>query len=268
MKKYSHLWILGALISVSSCEKVDVVPLSNGKSITKCITHRGYVDEQDPRFLENSIAAINEAYNRRADGTEFDVNHTTDGVAFLQHDSTLQKSSRSKPGRTCPLKTPIKDLSSADIFDNCELKNGEKMPTLEDALETLAGRNFIVLLDFKSMPNDLTIGLIKKYYVGRYEKILSMVTFSINLDAAYKLKAKMPNSLFVSGNVFQVGSENGFDGVEVREISDLNISYLQQKGKQISVFDVNEPEEMKHFMSKNVNYITTDNLSGCLGVKP
>lgn len=267
MNRLNNLTLLCCLLLSVACEKEVVIPLSNGRSITKCITHRGYVDVTNPQSIENSLGAFDEAYRRGADGTELDIQHTKDGVAILGHDAEYLKVGKSKSGKQCPLTTKVKDLTAAEILDNCELKNGEEIPTFEQALAHLSGRNFVLLLDFKSTPNDKTIALIKKYYQGKFEKIITLVTFAINLSEVYTLKSKMPNPMYLSGDVFQSGSENGFDGIEVRKISDINISYLQQKGKHISVFDINQASEMKHFMGKNVDYITTDNLEACLGVR-
>lgn len=262
-----------------SCEQDDLVMPAGS---TKCITHRGLVDGRPEGTvqIENSLAAFRAAHLFGADGTEFDVRNTRDGNAILLHNATLEQTARSKPGLKCELFTDIQELDLADIRDHCELKSGEPVPTLEDALREIyqwkvinyrthveTAAVFKVLLDFKNEPNDFSIGLIKKYYGNHYADIISLSTIASNIQAGYRLKAKMPNPLFMSGNHFIPGTETGYDGIEMRKISNLQVRLLQEKGKGIAVFDVVDDTEFRRLIDARVNYITTDLLKACLRLR-
>lgn len=230
--------------------------------------------------IENSLAALRAAHAAGADGTEFDVRNTRDGNAILLHNQTLKETARSRPGRDCALRTDIHELDLADIRDNCELKSGVPVPTLEEALEEIhqwkvidyrthevTSAFFKVLLDFKNEPNDFSIGLIKKYYHTHYSDVISLSTIASNIQAGYRLKAKMPNPLFMSGDSFIPGTGTGYDGVEMRKISNLQIRLLQEKGKEISVFDIFSDSEFRRLIEARVNYITSDLLQVCQKIR-
>ena len=83
------------------------------------IAHRG----ASGRELENSLAAFRLARTLGADAVEFDVHGTSDGALVVHHDDAI--------GRR-----PIGDLSLAEVRART-LSNGERVPTLEAALQVI-----------------------------------------------------------------------------------------------------------------------------------
>lgn len=262
------LFLCLILFALVGCE-VDEIE----KRDTKCITHRGLVKRPDGTDrVHNSMEALLASHAAGADGTEFDIRHTKDGVPILEHDPNLNAAAQSRAGKNCNLNAEIKNLTWSEINENCELKNGESVVTFEQALSVLSkkmngSKEFILLFDFKDMPEDTTIDLIRKYYNGRFDAVISIVTFATNLDALYGLRKKLPNALFQSGDGYVPGIENGFDGVEVRTISDIHARLLLKKGKELAVFDIDTAAEFKRFMNLEASYLTTDSLSECLSAK-
>jgi glycerophosphoryl diester phosphodiesterase len=84
------------------------------------IAHRGASGYE----VENSLAAFRAAKPRGADAVELDVHATADGGMVVYHDDAL-------PGRR-----PIARLALRDVRSH-RLKNGEPIPTLEEALHAL-----------------------------------------------------------------------------------------------------------------------------------
>ena len=110
------------------------------------------------------MAAIKSAVEMGSHGVEFDIHHTYDGETILMHDKTLERTSESKPGRKCPLTKKIAALQYSDIKNNCQLKNGEEIPLLDDVLEYMVKFDIYVFVEFKDFPGPETMFTLKKYY--------------------------------------------------------------------------------------------------------
>jgi hypothetical protein len=97
------------------------------------IAHRG----ASAREVENSLAAFRAAASLGADGVELDVHATMDGGLIVHHDEAIA-------GR------PIPYLTTAQVASQ-RLSNGEPVPTLAAALQTL-GPALRVFVEVKSLP--------------------------------------------------------------------------------------------------------------------
>ena len=104
---------------------------------------------------ENSVEIIKLASRLGATGIEIDVRYTKDGVPILYHDDNLNLRLIQKNGLT----GPIEEYTYQQLSTLVRLVNGEKIPTLEEALETVVNNTPIsfVWLDTK--------------YIGPMEKV-------------------------------------------------------------------------------------------------
>ena len=97
----------------------------------EAISHRG----SQAGHVENTIGAVLAAVDEGADGVEIDVHATRDGVVIVHHDFFP----RGKTGDRRLASRPIADLSFAEL-QTFDLGGGERIPSLQDLLEALAGR--------------------------------------------------------------------------------------------------------------------------------
>lgn len=81
--------------------------------------HRGY----KTKHLENSMEAFRAALAAGMDGFELDAQPTADGVSFILHDDTLD--------RTALGSGTLRRMKASDLP---KLRNGEPVPTLAEAL--------------------------------------------------------------------------------------------------------------------------------------
>ncbi|BDU74993.1 glycerophosphodiester phosphodiesterase [Mesoterricola silvestris] len=88
--------------------------------MTLILGHRGL----SSLHLENSMTAFRAALQAGMDGFELDVQPTTDGVCCVLHDDDL--------GRTARCGGVLRKLRASELP---ELRNGEPVPRLSDALE-------------------------------------------------------------------------------------------------------------------------------------
>ena len=81
--------------------------------------------------MENTLPAFEHALREGADGVELDVHASTDGVAYVFHDATLERLTPGADPRA------LGALSSAEI-DAVRLTNGASIPRLSAVLDLLA----------------------------------------------------------------------------------------------------------------------------------
>lgn len=111
----------------------------------RILGHRG----ASGHLPENSLAAFRAAARLGADGSELDVHATADGGLVIHHDPIV-------PGHG-----PIAGLRLAEVRSR-PLPNGEPIPTLEEALEVLAGQEaWIEIKGLSPALDDVLIGVIQ-----------------------------------------------------------------------------------------------------------
>lgn len=100
---------------------------------------------------ENSLEMIGFTENFGSTGIEIDVRLTKDNVPVLYHDEDINI----RLTRKSPLNGPLINYTFAEISTFIRLVNGEKIPTLEDALlKVVDSTNLkVVWLDMKSVNN-------------------------------------------------------------------------------------------------------------------
>jgi len=121
----------------------------------ECLAHRcgGRTSDLLP-VSENSLEMIRYATRFGATGVEMDVRLTSDGVPVLYHDNTLNL----RLIQPCGLVGPIEDYTYAQLSGLVRLVNGEKIPTLRQALYSVVHETplHVVWLDTKySGPLDI-----------------------------------------------------------------------------------------------------------------
>ena len=127
------------------------------------VAHRGGGRTSDVLpASENSVEMIKLASRFGATGIEIDVRLTSDGVPIIYHDATLNQREIQKNGMV----GPIENYSFTQLESLVRLQKGEKIPTLEAALNTVVTSTPLryVWLDTK-LTGSLTIlrAIQKKY---------------------------------------------------------------------------------------------------------
>jgi len=249
-----------SILFIISATKINANELK-----TKCIAHRG----NNKYYLENSIASIRSAAELESDGIEIDIRHTKDGQAILMHDSTLKRVAKNRQGRTCPLDEKIKDLSIIDIRSNCQLKNGENIPLLIEALEAVSLENIDWFIELKDYPTENTAQIIKSY-IPKYQN-KKVISFKRKTLRKFRKLAK------------KIGAENQFELFKLYRFylfhqkefhadvhfSSFNIKkLLKQKTKiQKAVWTVDGSKKLEEAFKSKVEYITTNDPELCLFLK-
>lgn len=220
---------------------------------TQVIAHRGHWNSLGA--AQNSIVAMQNAYNAGVYGSEFDVHITTDGVVVINHDDDIHG-------------IIIEDAAYADIKD-MKLANGETLPTLRQYLE--AGKklgNMQLILEVKNHATpereDRCIAeCLKEVKALGLESRVDYISFSIH--ACGQIVKEDPNA-----RVYYLGSDvapdvikqKGFAGIDYNGAAlKKNPSWIKQShdlGMKVNVWTIDDMKQLQQFKDAGVDFITTN----------
>ena len=240
------------LISILTSIKAFAAPF--------CVSHRanGYGE------IENSLAALNQAISHEVDAIEFDLLHTKDKETIVYHDKKLK---RLVKGENCPLGKLVGQLSLKEIQENCLLENGERIPTLKEALDVLKSGPSKLFIEFKDQATLKDFDLIEEYFKDESErvfiisfdkKILSHVDVLREGRSFYqKIKTVKLQKYGYFANF------NAYDVVDAKYIHKRKIKRLQKEGKLVGVYTKDKEKKIKKYLRKGVDFITTNKPQLC-----
>ncbi len=257
--------------------------------MTKNIAHRGARSVAP----ENTMAAVQKAFDFGADLWETDVSVTKDEQLILFHDNSLVRTTDVEerfPDRDSYLFTEftleeILKLSAGSYFEktdpygeiaagNVSMKElaayrDERVPTLEEALVFTKENHWQVNLELKDLPGAFaafplprhTLAMIRRLGLGFDQFVIS----SFNHKWLDEIEAMEPR-IEVQALLGRVpGDHLNFEdfrfpvyNLRHTEIDEAMIKTLKEKQKKINPFTVNEPEDMVRFLKAGVDGIITD----------
>lgn len=206
---------------------------------------------------ENSVEIIKLASRLGATGIEIDVRYTKDGVPILYHDNTLNLRLIQKNGLT----GPIEDYTYQQLNTLVRLVNGEKIPTLEEALETVINNTALnfVWLDTKYIgPMDKVQAIQQKYLQKAIlaRRDLQIVIGLPTADAveSYRALANKANTPILSeldmATTRSLGSRIWAPrwtlGPQIAEVL-----AMKAEGRTVFVWTLDEPKFIEEFVSQN-----------------
>jgi glycerophosphoryl diester phosphodiesterase len=178
-------------------------------ALPRIIAHRG----DSSHAPENTLAAIRMAADRGAEGVEFDVRLSKDGVPMLIHDETLE--------RTGGIRKEVAELTAEELskinvgswFNRKHPERAddrfraEKIPTLQDVLELLNGFKGRIYVEMKCTPADM-IALPKAVCsaLKRLKDRERFVVKSFNLGSLPVVRSLLPDANIAA--LFDVGIES------------------------------------------------------------
>lgn len=210
---------------------------------------------------ENTAASIEEAIARGADMVEFDLRRTSDGVIVLFHDRTAARLS----GRN----VSVSRLTFKEISGIAESR-GYRLAAFEEILAEFGSR---IPLDVEIKTRGFeeeVIRLLDKYPPA-FEPVISSFVPGV-VKRIKRLRPSLKTGLVLGcSRIPQLNIlarpviDRLITGREVDSIhlhrslaSDHVLRKLHAAGAELYVWTVNDPEEMKRFLSMGINGIVTD----------
>lgn len=213
---------------------------------------------------ENTLVAIKEAINRGANFIEVDVQRSTDNVLLLIHDKNVDRTTN---GTGTVTELSWQDISKLDAGSHFSEKfTGEPVPTLDAALKLVQAKPITLVLEIKSshLYPEIEHQIIE--YVKKFDMWDQVVIISFNYNDLEKVNTLAPNLSL--GFLWPWPLlPHGINSSKIKVVSVfwptviLNpflVRNLHNRGCQVWVWTVNNPQLMRLLFWLGVDGITTD----------
>lgn len=242
-------------------------------NIVRATAHRGY----SLTHPENTMIAYEEAYKKGFRILETDIKFTSDGVAVLLHDQTLNRVARNSDGSELSDTVYITNITyeQANQYDygiyKGEQFKGTKIATLEQLLLFAKKHNCHVQLDgFASNRIEDIFNLVRKHGMLRYVGWSSFV--KADLQKILTLDKKAYVMYLFSGTVTNETVDDAsslltdFNTVTfapyVRVLTDYSIiNYAHQQGIKVEPYTINQANDIINLVNNGVDGIITDGMN-------
>ncbi len=203
---------------------------------------------------ENSLEMIRMSPRLGATGVEMDVRLTSDGVPVIYHDETLND----RTIRPCGLFGPIGNYSYAQLSGLVRLINGERIPTLREALATVVNETPLtyVWLDIKLNGSLQQIRDIQMDYISQAMNSGRVVHILMGLPGQEQLAnfLALPDHLTVPSlcelelsDVVDANSEVWAPRWTLG-LQNAEVAQIHGQGRKAFVWTLDVPEYVQEFM--------------------
>ena len=209
---------------------------------------------------ENTLAAIRQAIDDRADYAEIDVQETKDGRVVLLHDKDLMK--------IAGVARNVWELTAEELRDidagswKSEEFADEHVPTLEEAIDVAKGRiklNIELKLNgHEQALEERVVAVLREQEVATQDAIL----MSLELDAVTKVKQLAPEREVGYLVAVSVGDLSrlpiDFLALSVGEINASTVRTAHAAGLDVHVWTVNTQTDLLDMLALEVDNVITD----------
>lgn len=234
------------------------------------IAHRGASADAP----ENTLAAIQLAWQQGADAAEIDVQVTADGQLVAIHDETTL--------RTGGVDWAIEERTLAELktLDVGLWKSrqfvGERIPTLAEVLDFVpAGKRLFIELKCEDETIPELVRVLSSSKAIREQTVL----ISLNFNSIVAVKQALPERLafwvteqFPEGSglwplrpatwtLIERAQKAGLDGLDVNDVTTRpsgDIALIRQAGLRTCIWTVNSVERARWLREEGIESITTD----------
>jgi glycerophosphoryl diester phosphodiesterase len=214
---------------------------------------------------ENTLVAFQVACDAGADGIEFDVQLSSDGVAVVIHDASVERTTNGA-GRVADLSLEqLRTLDAGSWFDAAYAK--QRIPTLEQVLETFAGK-LLFNIELKADVTDAdALAHAVARALTRHSDTDSVIVSSFNPLALVSMQREYPNVpigfLFdeVDHDVTQWALANlDLFAVHPHEslVDAAFMSMALARGWMVNTWTVNEPDRSRQLRDLGISILISD----------
>ena len=233
------------------------------------IAHRGESYEAP----ENTLVAVNLAWERDADAVEVDVRLTKDGEIVVIHDDNTWRTAHTHG------KVSHRTLEQLRRLDVGAYKGKrwakEKIPTLEEVLDTVPSNKqlFIEIKGDAGMLEEL-----KRVFENTSTSPEEVVIIGKDLTTMETIKRELPlyqvcwvctmndeGGVYTGGNpgegLIDQACQAGLDGLDIEASKKVDADFIARvktAGMKLYIWTVNDPEEARRLFEGGVDGIATD----------
>jgi glycerophosphoryl diester phosphodiesterase len=229
----------------------------------KHIAHRG-AGKLAP---ENTLAAFRLGYSHGYRMFECDVKLSSDGVAYLLHDATLERTTDGVGNAGEFSWGELSQLSAGDWHSPAYA--GEPLPTMANIASFIRANDCFINLEIKPVPGteahtgEIVANLAAQLWADAAVKPLLSSFSEVALEAAYYAQPSLPRALLV-GSIpadWQAKCERlacvALD-CNVMLLSDDEVKSVKAAGYRLLVYTCNSPEKAQQLLALGVDGIITD----------
>lgn len=211
------------------------------------VAHRG-----DPiAHPENTLEAFAAAVDAGADMIELDVRRTADGRAVVQHDRTLD--------RVWGVARRVADMARADVVDL-------GVPDLEQALAAIPA-HVQVMVDYED-ENVAEVALADVLAAGALDRAvfaggcfqghrrIRALAPAARIAVTWDVDERIPDAL-----LDDLGAEFYNPSGNVLGRDPAAVERMHARGTKVSVWTIDEPADMEHFLALGVDAIVTNRVA-------
>ena len=227
----------------------------------KNIAHRG----ASGAYPENTRLAFAKAIEAGADLIELDCQLSRDGHVVVFHDENLRRTAKTRG--SVQSKT-LAELKKLDVGRWRKMAfRGERILTLEEALETFAGQ-VNLCLEIKTYPRSLRgIELKILFILSHYDYLDRTIVSSLDYSSLERIRELAPE---ISIGILCTNSQRGDPLQAARQLSATSLHVQKSiatreflarawnEGLDVYVWTVNDLREMETFASSGVQGIISD----------
>ncbi|MBI5849050.1 MAG: glycerophosphodiester phosphodiesterase [Nitrospirae bacterium] len=199
--------------------------------------------------IENTVESFKKAVELGANAVELDVRQSKDGHLILSHDDNLK--------RVFGIDLPVHEASLAEL----KKTSGNKMITLEDALQALGSKVKKILVELKEIGHEKKIlDTIKKE--KRKGKVIIVSFHTEALDAVRKLDQEIETGLIYTKFRNPIEAALKLQAQYLvplyRFTHTRDIEKAHKNNLKVIVWTINTEEEARTYRAKGVDGIATD----------
>lgn len=221
--------------------------------MAKVFAHRGF----SARYPENSLLAFERAIEAGADGAEFDVQISRDGVPVVFHDENLVRIT----GTDALVKDlTLSELKQFDISyrfkDECPV---QRIPTFEEYLSLVQKLDFFSNIELKTAIfeydgiEQIVVGLVRKY--GLSERVILSSFNHYSLLRCKAVAPELPCGVLYECRIAEPQEyckRLGMDYLhpDYRFLNDEELGKYERAGVMTSPWTVDREEDMRYLLGQ------------------
>lgn len=224
------------------------------------MAHRGFSGERP----ENTLASFQEAVESGADGVEFDVQLSSDGIPVVIHNENLERTTNGKGLVKNTTRENLSVLDAGSHFD--PVYSDEGIPTLKEVLDVVKDMS-VINIEFKNNKIDYG-GLEKKVLdiVKGFNLIDKVVFSSFNHYSLIIIKKLQPDCQ--AGCLYYAKIYHPWKYAKYLDIKNIHPHYsaidkqtvekCREQNINVNVFGTNDEEKIKYLIDIGVNIVICD----------
>ena len=225
-----------------------------------CVAHRGNSSQE----LENSRSSLISAAKLGVSAVEFDVHHTLDGVAIINHDENLKRVTLESAD--CARTQKIKNLNYQQI-EKCILKNGEPIPLFKDILRELKPYAIKLFIEYKASPTNRDMVLLNEEFGDTPDRLFFISFEEDYLNKIFSWRTSFPflgKAKIIRLKGVATKCKDHFDGLDTMFLGKRHVRTMRRRGKLIGTYTKNSRKKIRKYFKRGVNFITTNFPKKCM----